>query len=152
MSNASHHLVYTRIKIILFFVVLAGLWLIGRFFYIQIVRHDYYLSTAKRIYTRTASISGSWGEIFDRDGNLLVGNMPCVLVKCAPCNIPDQASRDKIINLVVKYFGKDRSYYSRRFEPKVWRRDRKTGEMKLVDNQYSLVANYADMQIGRAHV
>ena len=154
MSNSGPSLVCTRMSMIVFALVLAGLGLAVRFFYIQIVQHDHYLATAQKIYTRTTPISGRWGEIFDRDGNLLVGNMPCVLVKCAPCNIPDdeknKGAKDRIIRLVVKYFGKDYGYYYRRFEPKVLRLDHKTGTKKLVDNQYCLVANYADMQVVEA--
>lgn len=145
MSSVSSTAVHTRIRMALFLLALVAAALIVRFFYIQVVCHKYYLETAKQIYTKQDPISGKWGEIFDCDGNLLVGNMPYVTVKCAPCNIPDEASRSKIINLVVKYFGRNYRYFRKRFEPKVMRLDRKTGVRRLMDNQYCLISKYADL-------
>ena len=146
MSSVSSTSIHTRIRMALFIMALVAVALTVRFFYIQVILHQQYLETAKLIYTKTDQISGKWGEIFDRDGNLLVGNMPYVSVKCAPCNIPDEESRAKIINLTVRYFGRDYSYFRKRFEPKVMRLDRKSGVRKLMDNQYCLISKYADLQ------
>ena len=150
MSSVSSTSVHTRIRMVLFILSVVAAVIVCRFFYIQVVCHKQYLEIAKMKYTKTDSISGKWGEIFDRDGNLLVGNMPGILVKCSPCNIKDEASRTKIINLVVKYFGRNYAYFRARFEPKVMRLDRKTGKKRLMDNQYCLISGYADLQVVNA--
>lgn len=145
MSSVSSTFVHTRIRLFLFLLLLVAIGVAARFFYIQVICHDHYLKTAREIYTHEGAISGKWGEIFDRDGNLLVGNMPCIQVRCSPCNIPDEESRSKIIRLVVKYFGRDYLYFRKRFEPQVMRKDRKSGKMKMMPNQYCLIAKHADM-------
>ena len=146
MSSVSSTSVHTRIKIAVFLISLAAVALTVRFFYVQVVCHKQYLEIAKGIYTKKDPIAGRWGEIYDRDGNLLVGNMPYMLVKCAPCNIKKEQDRIKIINLVIKHFGGSYENYLKRFAPKVMRTDPKTNERKLMDNQYCLISKYADLQ------
>ena len=146
MSSVGSTCVHTRIRVVIFFLFIAGAALAARFFYVQVVCHDRYLSTARDMYSHEEAVSGKWGEIFDRDGNLLVGNMPCVRVRCSPCNIRTEEARTKIIDLIVKHFGRDYRYFRKRFEPQVMRRERKTGKMKLMPNQYCLIAKYADLQ------
>ena len=63
-----------RFRFVSFLLIIIGLGLAGRFFYIQVVRGEHYLTAAKRIYTKEQEVSGQRGEIFDRSGNLLVAN------------------------------------------------------------------------------
>ena len=102
MSSLTSSSVQTRIKFLIFlFGVPLVVLLAVRYFYIQVINHDYYLAKAQGKYTSTGKISGRRGEIFDSIGNLLVGNMPCITIRCAPCNIKKSADRRKIVELVI---------------------------------------------------
>ncbi|MBR7118597.1 MAG: penicillin-binding protein 2 [Lentisphaeria bacterium] len=145
MSSVSSTCVHTRIKLVLFFLAIVAIGLIARFFYIQVVRHNYYLEVARNIYNHKEEVHGKWGEIFDMDGNLLVGNMPCVIVKCAPCNIKEKRQRQQLAQLASEHFGKSYDYFYKRLAPEVSRYNSKTGKYEMRDNQYCLLAKYADM-------
>ncbi len=66
-----------RIKIVacIFVLIFIGLWI--RLYYVQIIRHEELYAKAKKQYTVVKTIVSKRGEIFDTDGNLLVGNVPC---------------------------------------------------------------------------
>ena len=147
MSSLTSSSVQTRIKLLLFlFAIPLLIILVVRYFYIQVVRHDYYLAQAQGKYTSTGKISGRRGEIFDNSGNLLVGNMPCITIRCAPCNIKKSSDRRKISELVIKHFGKDHAWCRKNFSPKVWRTNRETGKLELRDNQYCQIVRYATLE------
>ena len=147
MSSLTSSSVQTRIKFLIFLFGTPLIILLAiRYFYIQVVRHDYYLAEAQGKYTSTGKISGRRGEIFDNSGNLLVGNMPCVTIRCAPCNIKKNSDRRKIIDLVIKHFGKTHAWCRRNFAPQVWRTNRKTGKLELRDNQYCQIVRYATLE------
>lgn len=58
--------------------------LVARFYYIQIVRHDFYLGEARRRYVAETTTMGKRGEIFEASGDLLVANSPRITVICSP--------------------------------------------------------------------
>ncbi|MDD5599371.1 MAG: penicillin-binding transpeptidase domain-containing protein [Victivallaceae bacterium] len=66
-----------RIKLVaaVFILIFAGLW--GRLYYVQIMRHKELYGKARRQYTAVRTTVSKRGEIFDINGNLLVGNIPC---------------------------------------------------------------------------
>ena len=67
MSSLTSSSVQTRIKLLLFlFAIPLLIILVVRYFYIQVVRHDYYLAQAQGKYTSTGKISGRRGEILRR--------------------------------------------------------------------------------------
>ncbi len=62
------------ISIAVFYIVIVLVY-IGRLLYLQVSGQDYYsMSTPSRSYKRTAVIQAQRGEIYDRNGTLLVGN------------------------------------------------------------------------------
>ena len=65
----------TRLVAAVFILFFLCLW--GRLYYVQVVRHEELFSKARRQYTTTRTTTSKRGEIFDIDGNLLVGNVPC---------------------------------------------------------------------------
>ena len=74
------------IRIVLCASVFVALFLaVGvRLYWVQIVRHDELYSEAKSVYTTKKIKKGERGKIFDVDGNLLAGNMPCLDVIADP--------------------------------------------------------------------
>lgn len=58
--------------------------LIWHCYRIQIKRHDELLGKARQRYTTTAVREGKYGEIFDMDKRVLVGNEPKTAIVCSP--------------------------------------------------------------------
>ncbi|MBQ9338564.1 MAG: penicillin-binding protein 2 [Lentisphaeria bacterium] len=79
----------TRVKFafVLFFLLFA--FLVWHLYGVQIVRHDELLAKARRKYTFEITRENVRGEIFDHDGNLLVGNSPVGNIAADPCEFPD---------------------------------------------------------------
>ncbi|MDD5698668.1 MAG: penicillin-binding protein 2 [Victivallaceae bacterium] len=65
----------TKLVVTVFVLIFAGLW--GRLYYVQVSRHAELYAKARKQYTATRTTTSKRGEIFDINGNLLVGNIPC---------------------------------------------------------------------------
>lgn len=75
---------------ILFSVFL--LLLVIRLYHVQINRHTELYSKARTVYTSITTQKGERGRIFDRNGNLLVGNAPCADI-CADPKLTGDAEK-----------------------------------------------------------
>ncbi len=75
-------------SVILLLILIA---LLIRMYHVQIERHDELFSKAKNTYTSTVRQEGKRGEIFDMNGNLLVGNKPCVDIAADPGEVGDSS-------------------------------------------------------------
>ena len=135
-----------RLRFIAFILFLIGLLLAGRFFYIQVVERDKYLTAARRIYTRKHYVTGQRGEIFDRKGNLLVANSPRLNVSCTPYNLKNESERRRLAWLLAKNFRHHsyRWYYQRlaKYRYVV----NKSGEKEKKRNNYLLVKRNATLE------
>lgn len=76
-----------RIRFLACLLGVFVLYVTGRLYYVQIVRHEHYYEKARGKYVTSQTTRGSRGQIYDVDGNLLVGNMPCQDITITPCNI-----------------------------------------------------------------
>ncbi|HJO94118.1 MAG TPA: penicillin-binding protein 2 [Victivallales bacterium] len=74
------------VKIIFIAVLIIGIfaYLAVHLYDIQIKEHKELYIKAKRKYTAVKRIRGSRGEINDSNGNLLVGNIPCIDIRANP--------------------------------------------------------------------
>ena len=81
---ARNDAISTRIKIMccVFFLGLAGLAF--HLYGVQIIRHDELYGKARDTYTSVKTTQGKRGEIYDYEGNLLVGNIPCMDICADP--------------------------------------------------------------------
>ena len=93
-----------RARFILGLLIIAGVVLGGRFFYIQVLQRDHYLKEARRIYTKKQIVTGQRGEIFDRNGNLLVANSPRLNVECSPYNVVKDEDRRRLAWILARHF------------------------------------------------
>jgi len=73
---------------IFFLAVFAGL--VSRFYFVQIHRHDELYSKARSVYTRVSKETGKRGEIYDFNGSLLAGNIPCTNIIADPQQTGDE--------------------------------------------------------------
>jgi len=85
-----------RIIIASVILLLILIGLILRMYHLQIDRHDELFEKAKNTYTSTVKKEGKRGEIYDINGNLLVGNKPCVNIAADPGETGDAARCRKI--------------------------------------------------------
>ena len=88
-----------RMKFCIALILILFLYVIAVFHSVQIRRHDELLSKAKRKYITTKKTVGKRGEIYDKNGYLLVGNLPCFDV----CADPSVAGDEKKCRELADY-------------------------------------------------
>ena len=69
-----------RINFILVSLFLLGMVILGRLFYIQVIKADFYKALAQGLYSIEKQIIGERGEIFFKNGEPLAINMDWFLV------------------------------------------------------------------------
>jgi len=79
-----------RINSILIFILLFGLALIARLFFIQVLQGDFYKALAQGLYSLDEEIPGQRGEIFFKNGESLAINMEWPLVYASPREIENK--------------------------------------------------------------
>src|SRR6187551_1849487 len=92
--------------------VLAGLALamfsiiFFRLWYLEVLSGDRYLKRANDNRVRTVHEQGPRGEIFDKDGNVMVGNRLSMDLRVEPRDLPqDQAKRSAELSSLGKAIG-----------------------------------------------
>ena len=116
---------------------------------VQICQHQELQEKARKKYTYKKKVSGKRGEIFDVNGNLLVGNMPCQDVTVTPCNIkPEDDAR--ISRLIADFLKIDYKMVYEKVSSKT--RQVKDKDGKLVDRprQYAMIARNIPLEEARA--
>ena len=82
--------------------ILAFLPIGGRLWYLMVIRNEYYSGQALRNQTRTTSVSGERGRIYDRNMNILADNVGVENVYLDPHELK-QAKED--LDLISSYLG-----------------------------------------------
>ena len=147
MSNSADS-IRLRTRIIAFFWIPLAVFLVYRFYLVQVEKHDYYHAEARERYTASRTTTGKRGEIFDRNGYLLAGNAPCVEIFCTPANLPEKY-RQAFAELCSKHFGKPVDWYYRRLAPKV-KRKMKDGTEKLQPSLYFMINRQTPLETADA--
>ena len=116
---------------------------------VQISQHRDLQHKAWKKYTYKKKISGKRGEIFDVNGNLLVGNMPCQDVTITPCNIKPEDD-ERISRLLADFLKIDYKSVYEKVSSKT--RQVKNREGKLVERprQYAMIARNVPLDDARA--
>ena len=105
IKNSVKSIFSSRMFVLIFAFVIIFSILIGRVFYLQIVKGQYYLDNFKLLILKTREIEGTRGNIYDRNGNLLAYNDLAYSVIIED-NItgPDRDERlNKILDTVLNY-------------------------------------------------
>jgi penicillin-binding protein 2 len=79
----------SRSYVALLLVAIATLALIGKLFWLQVVRHDYYVDLSQGNRVRLDPIPASRGLILDRNGKVLVDNEPAFQLELIREQVPD---------------------------------------------------------------
>lgn len=78
-------------------VALAMALLLGRVFYVSVIRGAYYQTIANGNSVRSLVITAPRGRIFDRSGSVLVNNVPSMDVVAIPADLPQASDAKKAI-------------------------------------------------------
>ncbi len=96
------------LKVIWYAIIVALMMLLGRVFYLSVVRGDYYADLSKGNRIRNIIIKAPRGKIFDKFGNVLVRNVPSIDVIILPSDLPeDQEQRKSVIASVTQILALD---------------------------------------------
>ena len=90
-----------RINSILAFVLLFGLALIVRLFFIQVTQGDLYKAWAQGLYSLDEKIPGQRGEIFFKNGEPLAINMEWPLVYASPREVENKIETAQKLSQVI---------------------------------------------------
>ena len=101
-----HGNIAARIKVIFVLVFFVAIWLARQMYNVQIERHDELLTKAKHTYTTHTTLHGKRGQIYDKNGHLLVGNIPVKVITADPTILKDKTDRKEIAKKLAKYFRK----------------------------------------------
>jgi len=102
-----------RLKFMLDFFMLIFLLIIARFFYIQILQHQYYETQANSNSIKLLPITPSRGMIFDRNGVILAENYLSYNLEINPKKITDLEGLVNQLNNVVFISSDDITKYKR---------------------------------------
>jgi len=86
-----------KVKYFLFFLLIAFVLILGRFFYLQIIKGDYYRQAAEGNRQRLISIPAERGLIYDHKGIQLTKNIPNFALTLVPQDLPHHTEARKPI-------------------------------------------------------
>lgn len=88
-TSPRYQILAWRLWMIYGVVVLVMGSLLFRLINLQVIQESVWLDQAVKNYTTTVSIPPSRGIIYDRNGNILAGNIPSYNIVITPANLPD---------------------------------------------------------------
>jgi len=105
-----------RVAFALIAVLLAFAVLFGRFFYLQVLRHDYYLTRAEENRISLVPVIPNRGVILDRRGVVLARNYSAFTLEVTPSRVPDLEKALDELATVLSVELKDRRRFKRLME------------------------------------
>jgi penicillin-binding protein 2 len=90
--------------------------LIGRFFYLQVVQHDYYTTRAEDNRISLAPIVPNRGVILDRNGTVLARNYSAFTLEITPSKVADLDLTIEALGQVIEVLPKDRRRFRKLLE------------------------------------
>jgi penicillin-binding protein 2 len=98
-----------KLKLLLLFMVLMVMILLGRSFYLQVIRGDHYLGLADGNRLRIKYVKSHRGIIYDRNEELLVKNIFGFSLLITPADLPDDLrEKTAVISKVVETLNLDK--------------------------------------------
>ena len=125
---------WQSIILIIFFCYLAG-----RLYWVQIKLHENLYAEARAKYITSKEVKGTRGQVFDKLGNLLIGNMPCQDVSITPCNIKVE-NDSKTARIIAKTLGLEYQEVLKKVSNKTRQVKQNDGSIKTSPRQYAQIA------------
>lgn len=91
-----------RIFIIYLLMAICGMAILVRLGYIKLIKNDEYYNRAISLWTRSAPIRGERGNIYDRNGKLIVGSYLTPTIVAIPKQIKDKGNTARILAKILK--------------------------------------------------
>ena len=121
----------------------------AQFYNVQVNRHDELLKKAQGKYVISKKTQGKRGEIFDKNGSLLVGNLPCFNVCADPSLTGDEAVCRKMAEFLAPNLNEPEDEIFRKLMLKTRTVKKKDGTKATVPNKYVVLHNMLDYDSGR---
>ncbi len=109
-------LIKKRMALVLNFFLIAFVIIVCKVGYVQIVKGTTFIERAYDLWTRNIPVSGRRGNIYDRNGKLIVGNTLAPTVSIIPSQIKNKEKAIKTISSILEI---DESKIKKHFEKKV---------------------------------
>lgn len=93
--------IHFKIKLLFLLLVLAFIIIIFKVFYIQVFKYDKLNKLASDLWSRELPIEGDRGNIYDRDFNLLAGNLTTTSLVLIPNQIKDKKYATKELSKIL---------------------------------------------------
>lgn len=91
-----------RMALVINFILIAFVIIVCRVGYVQIVKGTTFIERAYDLWTRNIPVSGRRGNIYDRNGKLIVGNTLAPTVSIIPSQIKDKEYAIKKISEILE--------------------------------------------------
>ena len=131
-------------------ITLLFLYVIGMCYHVQIERHDELLKKAQKKYITSKKTQGKRGEIFDRRGSLLVGNLPCFDVCADPSLTGDEKSCRELARFLSPILEEPEDELFRKLMHKERTVKHKDGTTAKVPNKFVMLRSLLDYDAGAA--
>jgi len=105
-----------RLAVAAALVMLAFITLLGRFFYLQILQHDYYTTRAEDNRISLVPIVPNRGVIVDRNGTVLARNYSAFTLEITPSKVPDLDATIDALGQLIEVLPKDRKRFRKLLE------------------------------------
>ena len=102
-----------RLAVAVGLVLLAFVVLAGRFFYLQVIRHDYYHTRAEDNRISLLPIVPNRGLIVDRNGRLLARNYSAYTLEITPSRVRDVEETIDAVSQLIEIQPKDRKRFKK---------------------------------------
>jgi cell division protein FtsI/penicillin-binding protein 2 len=135
-----------RIKLVAGMAVICFCLLAVKLYQVQIERHEELYEKAKKQYTTVKTTHGTRGEIFDINGNLLVGNVPCADIIADPQIVGDEPLCSKAARIFANRLEEPYAEFHARLSQKYRIRKKADGSTEKVKNRFVVVAGNVPFQ------
>ena len=105
MNHSPHFQLYsfkTRLLTVLVFFGICFLAVLGRVFYLQILKADYYIQKAKSQHERTVTLEPHRGRILDKNGRILAVSIQLKSLFAKPRQIESPAQVARLLTPILK--------------------------------------------------
>ena len=114
-------------------------YLIARLYWVQIHLHQDLYKEAQKKYITSKVVKGSRGQVMDKNGNLLIGNLPCQDVTVTPCNIKSEDDSNAAA-IIARQLKLNYSEVLKKISAKTRQVKQKDGSVVVKPNQYAMIA------------
>jgi penicillin-binding protein 2 len=114
--DSEHDRFRFRLAVAAAVVLLAFAILVGRFFYLQVLQHDYYTTRAEDNRISLVPIVPNRGVIVDRNGTVLARNYSAFTLEITPSKVADLDATIEELGQLIEVLPKDRKRFRKLLE------------------------------------